>query len=694
MTAGNVPVTTIPTSVLLRQLWSRMLTSSSIAGLLPGPIAALLIWVLPMGLEPAIHKAFAVLTFMVVSWIVGAVEYGTTALCGAFLFWALGVTTFDVAFSGFTSPVTWFVFGALLIGQAVTRTGLANRLGYLILQLVGFSYGRLLFGFLSLTLILQLLVPSPNAQIVILAPVAIGLVTAFGLGPYSNVATGLFVAMASASGFFSRMFLSGTHAIFARGLIEGQTGEQILWSQWVMAFLPLMPLTLMAYWVTIRWLYPGETLTGSGGKQYLQEAIHNLGAWSRSEKKTLFWLLLGIGLWATDFLHHTHPALIGIGLGLLLALPKIGVLDATAVKAVNFPLILFLAGAISLGKVLIAVDALTPVTQGMMDWMPALLTNPWSGSFLLYWVGFFYQFVASHPFIMLSTGLPVLLDIAAAGDLNPVAVGLAWFFASASRVFIYQAGFFVLAYSYGYFKASALFKVGAVMSVIGGLFTVLLVPLYWPMIGLHWTATPPSRVQTPPLPAKVAPEQTSVAHHTRNGQPEPSPASTPTLAACTTAPSTAQRQVLDPASEAWRVIRDSNDYHDFIAFLETFPDSRFHFAARMRLKQLASQPPPVTDAVVINGWSPSDNGQTSFLTPPPQVHSRTSALQVSRSFSPLLQYMQRRLQTMGIDPGPIDGFYGPRTAAALRLFQTRHGLPMSGVLDGATRQALWAPARE
>ena len=46
---------------------------------------------------------------------------------------------------------------------------------------------------------------------------------------------------------------------------------------------------------------------------------------------------------------------------------------------------------------------------------------------------------------------------------------------------------------------------------------------------------------------------------------------------------------------------------------------------------------------------------------------------------------------MGYDAGPADGVSGRRTAAALRAFQRDHGLPDSGRLDEATRQALTAP---
>ena len=57
-----------------------------------------------------------------------------------------------------------------------------------------------------------------------------------------------------------------------------------------------------------------------------------------------------------------------------------------------------------------------------------------------------------------------------------------------------------------------------------------------------------------------------------------------------------------------------------------------------------------------------------------------------------LREAQSLLAGMGYDPGAADGVAGRRTTAALRAFQRDHGLPTSGRLDDATRQALARPS--
>jgi len=53
-----------------------------------------------------------------------------------------------------------------------------------------------------------------------------------------------------------------------------------------------------------------------------------------------------------------------------------------------------------------------------------------------------------------------------------------------------------------------------------------------------------------------------------------------------------------------------------------------------------------------------------------------------------LQLAERRLRDFGFDPGPVDGTFTTQTQAAVRAFQVRYGLPVSGLLDRETREEL------
>jgi lipoprotein-anchoring transpeptidase ErfK/SrfK len=60
----------------------------------------------------------------------------------------------------------------------------------------------------------------------------------------------------------------------------------------------------------------------------------------------------------------------------------------------------------------------------------------------------------------------------------------------------------------------------------------------------------------------------------------------------------------------------------------------------------------------------------------------------SKQLDPVVLRAQVLLDRNSISPGVIDGTYGSNFKKALRVFQSTHGLPTTGVLDQATWQAL------
>jgi peptidoglycan hydrolase-like protein with peptidoglycan-binding domain len=53
-----------------------------------------------------------------------------------------------------------------------------------------------------------------------------------------------------------------------------------------------------------------------------------------------------------------------------------------------------------------------------------------------------------------------------------------------------------------------------------------------------------------------------------------------------------------------------------------------------------------------------------------------------------IQVAETHLQVFGFDPGPVDGVFTAQTKAAVQGYQARYGLPVTGLLDYATRVQL------
>jgi anti-sigma regulatory factor (Ser/Thr protein kinase) len=82
--------------------------------------------------------------------------------------------------------------------------------------------------------------------------------------------------------------------------------------------------------------------------------------------------------------------------------------------------------------------------------------------------------------------------------------------------------------------------------------------------------------------------------------------------------------------------------------------------------------------------------------PPAQARGSTSALLALGAGygkphgAPRVRSLQRRLRASGLRPGPIDGYYGPLTKAAVERLQRDSGLSVDGIVGPETRRALKA----
>src|SRR5437867_11054772 len=280
-------------------------------------VVPILIWFAPLDMEATTKHGLAIASFMIVAWITEALDHSVAGLIGCYLFWALKVVPFDTAFTGFANDTAWFLFGAALFGAMATKSGLARRIAFVVIERVGNTYPRVLLGLIITDFLLTFLIPSGLARVVIMAAIALGLIDAFGLGPGSNIGRGMFLISSYTAGIFDKMIIAGAASITARGGIEKFGGVDVLWSKWFFAYLPCDVITILIAWrLTLR-LYPPEKSGLSREADYIKTELQKMGSWTLLEKRTALLMSAAIVVWLTDFLHHVSPSVIGLGIGLL-----------------------------------------------------------------------------------------------------------------------------------------------------------------------------------------------------------------------------------------------------------------------------------------------------------------------------------------------------------------------------------------
>lgn len=421
---------------------------------------------------------------MIAGWAFEVLDPGLIGIIGCYLFWALRVVKVDVAFSGFADDTAWFVVGAILFGAMAEKSGLARRIAYTVMLRVGTSYSRLLLGLIVADAVMTFFVPSGVPRVIIMATIAIGLIEAFGLGPGSNIGRGMLLILTYAASVFDKTIIAGAATITARGAIEQFGHVEVLYSRWLLAYLPSDILIILVAWRLILRFFPPESAALPGGRQYLRDELAKMGRWKPIEIKSLVLMGVAIVLWMTDFLHHISPSIVGLGIGLFAVLPVIGVLDIEALKRVNYLLVFFIGAVISMGKVLNATKSVDVLTRALFAWLTPLMGHTALSSFALYWTGFAYHVVLASGLSMIGTSMPGLMNYATTHHLNALALGMVWTFSSGATVFMYQNAVLIVGYSYGYFSARDLFRLGLWLCVVDSLLLLVLVPFYWPLIGI------------------------------------------------------------------------------------------------------------------------------------------------------------------------------------------------------------------
>jgi len=457
----------------------------TIAGRILSLVIPIALWFAPLKIDPTAKHAMAVSLFMIIAWITEVMPHAVTGLIGCYLFWILGIANFELAFSGLVDQTPWFLFGAGLIGMMATKSGLARRLAYMVMRKAGSSYSGILLGLIITSFLLTLLVPSGLACVVIMATVALGLMEALGAARGSNIGKGIFVTLTYTAGCFDKMVIAGASTILGRGLMERAAGLQIYWSLWFFAFLPCVVVTILFIWQLVLRLFPAEKGTHEGVSAYLEDSLAKMGPWSAAEKRAMFLMLIAIGLWMTDLLHHISPAVIGIGAGLLALTPGLGLLNQEDLKKYNFLPILFVAAAISMGDVLVQTKALDLLTNVMFAWMRPFTAHSASMVFVTYWTAFFYHIFLGNELAMLATSIPPLMNFGKAAGVHLLPLGMVWAFASGGKIFVYQSGVLVAGYAYGYFDSWDVFRVGLWVTLAESLILLVLATTYWPLLGIR-----------------------------------------------------------------------------------------------------------------------------------------------------------------------------------------------------------------
>lgn len=283
-------------------------------GLFLGPLLFVLMLVVPTpaGMEPAAQKMAAVALLMATWWMCESIPIPATSLLPIALFPLMGIMHTKKATAPYASHLIFLFMGGFIIALAMQRWNLHRRIAMNIVKTVGFSPGRLIFGFMAATAALSAFV-SNTATTVMMMPIGLAIIHhvveegrkegldrdidfspenfAFGL----NLMLG--IAYAASIGGIATLIGTPPNTVLA-GYVQKTYGYEITFANWLKIGVPLVIVLLPLCWLWLtRIANPMKLQKVPGGRSLINDELRRMGSMNAGERWTALVFVLTALAW-------------------------------------------------------------------------------------------------------------------------------------------------------------------------------------------------------------------------------------------------------------------------------------------------------------------------------------------------------------------------------------------------------------
>jgi solute carrier family 13 (sodium-dependent dicarboxylate transporter), member 2/3/5 len=302
------------------------------------------------GLSTNARITLIVFSFAVIGWTILDLDETPVAIGGALALVLFGVVSTTELYDALGDELIWLMLGGFILAAAMTQSGLAERFGRMLIA--GANTVDALFTRVTwLIIATAFLIPSTSARAALLLPIFLGLVAAIDRPRITRALALLFPTVILLSACAS-LLGAGAHLVAVDFMRRMDATDAPGFLGWMLAAAPFAIIASFAAMKLVVWLF----LTGHERAASLTlsdthaDARGPISAQQRRLVLICASTLLG---WITTDLHGVDAALVAIA-GSLAATVKAwtGIEIKSAIKKVEWNLILFLAGTLVLGDAL------------------------------------------------------------------------------------------------------------------------------------------------------------------------------------------------------------------------------------------------------------------------------------------------------------------------------------------------------
>jgi len=439
------------------------------------------------GADPALARGAGLVMFVIGFWALGVLPEALTSMIFLVAVVLGGIVTPAVAFSGFTTAAFWLIFSGLILGAAVTRTGLASWAAAKILPPDidagdgdALGYGRIVALVVVLSAGLALVLPSTMGRIVLLIPIIAALAPKLGYRQGSRGHAGLVLAAGIGTYVVATTFLpANLPNIVLAGSLESIHGVDLTYGSYFLLHFPVVGLIKgVGLIILITALFRERpSAPGDLSDQKAQSTLSPAG------QRLAFVLLVTLGLWASDVLHGIAAAWVGMTAAILCLLPMARILPfGVFAEKVQLPTLLYLGAVLSLASVMTATGA----GQAFGDWLLSTVPLGEAGNFAV--LAAMGGLAAITGLVATMPGAPAIAaplfgDIAAMTGWSIEAVGLAQVLGYATPLLPYQVPPLVVALGMTGVRAADATRVLLLLAVTTTPVVLPVAYLWWSLLG-------------------------------------------------------------------------------------------------------------------------------------------------------------------------------------------------------------------
>ncbi|WP_174614865.1 SLC13 family permease [Virgibacillus ihumii] len=317
--------------------------------------------VLADGLDYAAKiSLFAFLSAMTL-WVGTKIPAGYVAISLILIIIFLKAGAPELLYHSFGEEVVWLMLGAFIIGEAIKESGLADRISQTLMNRSK-NKNVMLRSLTYVLCISAFFIPSTSGRAALSMPIVRQL-----NGYFSEKEREVLAVIAPVIILMSTsatIIAAGSHLIGV-GFLETSTGESISFVQWLVWGVPFaLTISLLSLFIIKMMLWPKKALnaTNQSEKNTFARTHPHQQPMTDKEKRTAALTILLIISWVTEPIHGYDIAFLTMLGAVLFMMPAYGVISwKQGIGAVSWNLILFVAAATALGRVL--------VDTGVVDWM-------------------------------------------------------------------------------------------------------------------------------------------------------------------------------------------------------------------------------------------------------------------------------------------------------------------------------------